>query len=72
MPPNVTRTRLYVNERVDHSRPRDQTAPGDPATLARDLKILTDGGYRPGRIQPIDLFPQTYHLETVAEMIRTY
>jgi 23S rRNA (uracil1939-C5)-methyltransferase len=42
----------------------------DPATLARDLKILTDGGYRPGRIQPIDLFPQTAHLETVAELIR--
>jgi 23S rRNA (uracil1939-C5)-methyltransferase len=43
----------------------------DPATLARDLKILTDDGFRPGRIQPVDLFPQTYHLETVAEMIRT-
>ena len=43
----------------------------NPATLARDLKILIDGGFRPGRIQPIDLFPQTYHLETVAEMIRT-
>jgi len=42
----------------------------NPATLARDLKILIDGGFRPGRIQPIDLFPQTYHLETVAEMIK--
>lgn len=42
----------------------------DPATLARDLKILTDNGFRTGRIQPIDLFPQTYHLETVAELIK--
>jgi len=42
----------------------------DPATLARDLKILADGGYRLGRIRPIDLFPQTAHLETVAEMIK--
>ncbi|MEK6683836.1 MAG: 23S rRNA (uracil(1939)-C(5))-methyltransferase RlmD [Nitrospirota bacterium] len=42
----------------------------DPATLARDLKILTDSGFHPGRIQPIDLFPQTYHLETVAELIK--
>jgi 23S rRNA (uracil1939-C5)-methyltransferase len=42
----------------------------NPATLARDLKILIDGGFRPGRIQPIDLFPQTFHLETVAEVIR--
>ena len=43
----------------------------DPATLSRDLKILIDGGYRPGRLQPIDLFPQTYHLETVAELVKT-
>lgn len=43
----------------------------DPATLARDLKILADSGFRPGRLQPIDLFPQTYHLETVAELIKT-
>ncbi|MBI3610573.1 MAG: 23S rRNA (uracil(1939)-C(5))-methyltransferase RlmD [Nitrospirae bacterium] len=42
----------------------------NPATLARDLKILTGSGYRLGRLQPIDLFPQTYHLETVAELIR--
>jgi 23S rRNA (uracil1939-C5)-methyltransferase len=42
----------------------------DPATLSRDIKVLTEGGYRPGRIQPIDLFPQTYHLETVAELIK--
>jgi 23S rRNA (uracil1939-C5)-methyltransferase len=42
----------------------------DPATLSRDIKVLTEAGYRPGRIQPIDLFPQTYHLETVAELIK--
>jgi 23S rRNA (uracil1939-C5)-methyltransferase len=42
----------------------------DPATLSRDLKVLAEHGFRPGRIQPIDLFPQTHHLETVAEMIR--
>jgi 23S rRNA (uracil1939-C5)-methyltransferase len=42
----------------------------DAATLARDLKMLTDGGFRPGRIQPIDLFPQTHHFETVVELIK--
>jgi 23S rRNA (uracil1939-C5)-methyltransferase len=37
----------------------------DPATLARDLKVLVAGGYAIKRISLVDLFPQTYHFETV-------
>jgi 23S rRNA (uracil1939-C5)-methyltransferase len=40
----------------------------DPTTLARDLKFLLPQGYRLGRIQPFDLFPQTYHLEVLVEL----
>jgi 23S rRNA (uracil1939-C5)-methyltransferase len=38
----------------------------DPATLARDLKTLAAHGYPPKRIQPIDMFPHTWHVEAVA------
>lgn len=38
----------------------------DPATLARDVRQLRCAGYQLHALQPLDLFPQTYHVETIA------
>jgi len=40
----------------------------EPSTLARDLKYLKEKGYRLVEVQPVDMFPQTYHIENVALM----
>ncbi len=42
----------------------------NPSTLARDLKYFHLFGFRLDRLQPVDMFPYTYHIECVAEMIR--
>jgi 23S rRNA (uracil1939-C5)-methyltransferase len=42
----------------------------DPVTLARDLKLLVAAGYSMGEIHMVDMFPQTFHLETVVILRR--
>ncbi len=42
----------------------------DPETLARDLKIFAEKGYITKNVTPVDMFPRTQHVETVASMSR--
>jgi 23S rRNA (uracil1939-C5)-methyltransferase len=42
----------------------------DPATLSRDLRRLLESGYRVEQAHLVDLFPQTYHMETVLHLSR--
>lgn len=42
----------------------------NPATLARDLAYLSERGYRVVKVQPVDMFPQTAHVEVISLMSR--
>ncbi len=44
----------------------------DPATLARDIKILCDGGFRVNEVTPVDMFPGSTHVESVALLNKEY
>lgn len=58
-----------VVRRLAEIRPRRITIVScDPATLARDLTGLNAAGYHVGRMTMVDLFPQTFHIETIVEL----
>ncbi|MGY0694988.1 23S rRNA (uracil(1939)-C(5))-methyltransferase RlmD [Virgibacillus sp. FSP13] len=42
----------------------------NPSTLARDLRILEDGGFKTQEVQPVDMFPMTGHVETITLLQR--
>lgn len=52
------------------SAPRITYVSCDPSTLARDLRALLAGGYRIDQIHLLDLFPQTFHIETIVQLVR--
>lgn len=42
----------------------------NPATMARDIKLYEELGYKLEKVQPVDLFPQTHHIECVALLVK--
>jgi 23S rRNA (uracil1939-C5)-methyltransferase len=67
-PPRTGLGKEVVRELVRIRAPQLTIVSCDPATLARDLHGLLAGGYRIEEITMVDLFPQTFHLETVVQL----
>jgi 23S rRNA (uracil1939-C5)-methyltransferase len=69
-PPRSGLGESVVKSLADLAAPRMVYVSCDPATLARDLSGLLGAGYRVEQAHLVDLFPQTYHLETVLHLAR--
>jgi 23S rRNA (uracil1939-C5)-methyltransferase len=67
-PPRTGLGKRAVEQLVRLAPPRLTIVACDPATLARDLAGLMSGGYRLERLTMIDLFPQTFHIEAIAQL----
>lgn len=67
-PPRAGLGKQVARELVRLRAPQLAIVSCDPATLARDLAKLLAGGYRIEKIALVDLFPQTFHIETVVRV----
>jgi 23S rRNA (uracil1939-C5)-methyltransferase len=68
-PPRVGLSKTAVSHLIRLRPERLHIVACDPATLARDMKALLDAGYVVEQMTLIDLFPQTFHMETVVHMV---
>ena len=64
-PPRAGSDRAFLSSAVTLAPKRIVYVSCNPETLARDLHFLTKRGYRVEKIQPVDMFPHTNHVETV-------
>ncbi len=69
-PPRAGLAPVVIAELLRLNAPRLVYVACDPATFARDAKLLLAGGYALDYVQPLDLFPQTHHVEVVARFTR--
>lgn len=65
-PPRSGMHKNTVNDVISLNPGRIVYVSCNPATQARDVKVLADAGYKLSRMRPVDMFPHTYHIENVA------
>jgi len=69
-PPRKGLDRIVVDTILESAPERIVYVSCDSATLARDLKLFSEGGYQLKKVQPVDMFPHTVHVETVVLLTR--
>lgn len=69
-PPRAGASLEFLRSLVELSPKRIVYISCNPETMARDLSFLTRKGYKAAKIQPVDMFPHTEHVECVAKLIR--
>lgn len=70
-PPRSGSSRKFIESLAAMGPKRVVYISCNPETLARDLVLLTKKGYEVRKIQPVDMFPHTNHIECVVELCRT-
>jgi 23S rRNA (uracil1939-C5)-methyltransferase len=64
-PPRKGCSKVFLNTLIDMKIPKIIYISCNPATLTRDLEHLIEGGYSIKGVTPVDMFPQTQHVESV-------
>jgi len=69
-PPRAGLGERVVRKLAELAAPRLTYLSCDPATLSRDLRLLLESGYRTEQVHMLDLFPQTFHIESLVQLVR--
>lgn len=69
-PPRVGLSKPVVEGLSHHQAPSMLYVSCNPQTLGRDVVRLAEGGWRVESVQPVDLFPETHHVETIVGLAR--
>lgn len=67
-PPRAGSSKKFISSMLKLNPKRIVYISCNPETLARDLRLITKGGYKVNEITPVDMFPHTNHVETVVSL----
>ncbi|MCZ7602651.1 MAG: 23S rRNA (uracil(1939)-C(5))-methyltransferase RlmD [Melioribacteraceae bacterium] len=69
-PPRAGMNPKTINDVIELSPKKIVYVSCNPATQARDIKMLVESGYKLIKIRPVDMFPHTFHIENVALLVK--